>query len=184
MKWLDFKALERDDVDKKWGLFDFLFWGSREFEKKWWFMLIPILNGMYAIVFLFVLITIPVRLCIHIEQTKKLRKNAYDIEDTCNQYRLIRNMKGDIGLCEWGLTYTYSRRVLIETQFKQIDRWGNDGYIVTNKRSKMGLFDASKNKWVFPCEYEKLIVESDDVIVVCTNNYRQRYNINGDRILG
>lgn len=27
--WIDFKALERDDVDEKFGLFEFLFWAVR-----------------------------------------------------------------------------------------------------------------------------------------------------------
>lgn len=183
MKWIDFKTLERDDIDEKFGLFEFIFYNNRECEEKWWYIFIPLLNFIYGFYLAVVLITTPIRIYIHINQTNKLRKYAYDIEDTWNKYRLIRSINGDLGLCEWGLPYAYSRKVLLETKYKRIDRWKNDGYIVTNKQNKMGLYDASKNNWIFPCECKQIKIESDNVIVVITNNHSQRYNIHGDRIL-
>ena len=91
--WIDFKTLERDDVDEKFVLFDFLFWGSRWVKKRAWFLLIPILilNGLLMISVISALISMPFRWYISSKQLRKLRQNAYDISndlgaiiDTCN----------------------------------------------------------------------------------------------------
>lgn len=36
IQWIDLKAIERDDTDENFGLFDFLFWGSRWVKKHAW----------------------------------------------------------------------------------------------------------------------------------------------------
>lgn len=179
IQWIDFKALERDDVDEKFGLFDFIFLGSRFICKYWWLYWLPILN----IAIILVWITIPLRLYINSSQLRKLRKNAYDIEDTYSDFRLIRNVSGDIGLCEWGKSFEFSRKVLLPSQYVKIDRWGVDGFIVTDKNNKMGLFSTETCKWIFPCSCDNISIESDDIINIIIDNRSQRYNSKGDRIV-
>lgn len=183
MAWMDFNALQRDDKDEKFGLFDFIFYGSREMVKYWWWVFIPLLNVVYVVVLLLAWITIPIRLAILYVQLEQLKQNAYDIEDTVSEFRLIRNMNGDLGLCQWGESYMlFSRRVLLESKYVAIKRWG-DGFIVTNKDGKKGVYDTEKCKWVFPCTCASVKIESADVIIVTQNNRTQRYNLKGDRIL-
>lgn len=183
IQWIDFKALERDDVDENFGLLSFIFWGTREIEKKWWWVLIPILNFIYLLAFLIAFITFPLRCFINSNQLRKLRKNAYDIEDTCSLYRLIRDVNGNIGLCEWGESFEFSRKVLLPSQYVKIDRWGVDGFIVTDKNNKMGLFSTEICKWIFPCSCDNISIESNDIINVIINNRSQLYNSKGDRIV-
>ena len=183
IQWIDFKALERDDVDEKFGLFDFIFWGSREMLKDWWWVFIPILNFVYLFVFLIVFLTIPLRCYINASQLRTLRKNAYDIEDTYSDFRLIRNSSGDIGLCEWGESFSFSRKVLLPSQYAKIDRWREYEFIVTDKNNKMGLYSTEIFKWIFPCDCDNINIESNDIIKVTVNNKSQRYNNKGDRII-
>lgn len=183
LQWIDFKALERDDIDEDFGLFDFLFWGSRYNEKHWWWIFIPLLNFVYAFVFVVTIITIPLRWSISASQLRKLRKNAYDIEDTFSDFRIIRNINGDIGLCEWGRAYEFSRKVLLPSQYVKIDRWSEYKFIVTDKNNKMGLFCSEEYKWIFPCICDNISIESNDIINVIINTKSQRYNSKGDRII-
>lgn len=183
IQWIDFKALERDDVDENFGLFSFIFWGSREIEKKWWWVFIPVLNFMYLLAFLIAFITFPLRCFINANQLRKLRKNAYDIEDTCSLYRLIRDVNGNIGLCEWGKSFEFSRKVLLPPQYVKIDRWGTYRCIVTDKNNKMGLYNAADCEWIFPCTCDSIRIESNDIVSVTTNGRSQRYNSKGDRII-
>lgn len=183
INWIDFKALERDDVDEKFELFDFLFFGSRWVKKRAWWVFVPPLNGLIAISILSALISMPIRWYISSNQLRWLRKNAYDIEDTCSLYRLIRDVNGNIGLCEWGESFEFSRKVLLPSQYVKIDRWGVDGFIVTDKNNKMGLFSTETCKWIFPCSCDNISIESNDIINVIINNRSQRYNSKGDRIV-
>lgn len=183
IQWIDFRALERDDVDEKFGLFDFIFWGSRYANKHWWWSFIPLLNISLILAIVITWITIPLRLYINSSQLRKLRKNAYDIEDTYSDFRLIRNASGDIGLCEWGKSFEFSRKVLLPSQYVKIDRWGVDGFIVTDKNNKMGLFSTETCKWIFPCSCDNISIESDDIINIIIDNRSQRYNSKGDRIV-
>ncbi|MBQ8364674.1 MAG: hypothetical protein IJX41_02150 [Bacteroidaceae bacterium] len=183
IQWIDFKALERDDVDENFGLLSFIFWGTRDLEKRKWWGIIPILNLIYLPGFLISFITFPLRCFINASQLRKLRKNAYDIEDTYSDFRLIRNASGDIGLCEWGKSFEFSRKVLLPSQYAKIDRWGLDRFIVTDKNNKMGLFSSETCKWIFPCSCDNIVIESTDIINVTINNKSQRYNSKGDRII-
>lgn len=183
IQWVDFKALERDDVDE-FGLFDFLLFGTRTAEERWWFAFVPGLNLLLFIWLVFTLSTFPIRWYINASQLKKLRRNAYDIEDTYFLYRLIRGVNGDIGLCEWGESYELSRKVLLESRYARICRLNkNDGFIVTDKNNRMGLYMAQDNEWIFPCICDNISIESDDIINVTINNRSQRYNFKGDRII-
>lgn len=183
IQWLDFNALERDDVDEKFGKFEFLFFGSRWVYKRAWWALIPPLNGLLMISILSAWISMPFRWYLSSKQLKQLRLNAYDIEDTLSNFRLIRNFNGDIGLCEWGESFEFSRKVLLVSQYAKIERWQDCGYIVTGKDNKMGLYSTEYFKWILPCTCDNISVESNDVINITINNRSQRYNIKGDRIL-
>ena len=183
INWIDFKALERNDVDEKFGLFDFLFYGSRWTHKRSWWVIIPLLNAYLVIACMFAWITIPLRWYINSSQLRKLRKNAYDIEDTYSTFRLIRNVNGYLGLCEWGLSFEFSRKVLLESQYVRIIRWQENAFIVTNKNNKMGLYRTGDNKWVLPCEYEQINIISSDIVLAKVNGRSQHYNIFGDRIM-
>lgn len=125
----------------------------------------------------------PFRWYISASQLKKLRKNAFDIEDTFSYFRLIRNVNGDIGLCEWGESFEFSRQVLLPSLYAKIDRWQENGFIVTDKNHNMGLYSTESRKWIFPCICEKIDVVSNDIINVTIYNKSQCYNIKGDRIL-
>ena len=74
--------------------------GSRRVLKHWWYMLIPPLNFIYAFVCFFYFITSPLRWYLYESRMKKIRKHAYDIEDTDSIYRLIRNRRWYWGVCE------------------------------------------------------------------------------------
>lgn len=106
--WIDFKALERDDVDENYGFLDFLIIGNRWVHKNIWWLIIPPFTIVIGICGFFSLISMPLRWYINGAQLKKLRSNAYDIEDTNSYFRLIRNENGNIGLCEWGESYEFS----------------------------------------------------------------------------
>lgn len=181
IQWIDFKALERDDVDEKFGLLDFLLFGSRWVLKHGWWLLIPPLSFVIAISVSSACISMPIRWYIHYNQLKRLRLNAYDIEYTYSDFRLIRNVSGDIGLCKWGESFEFSRKVLLPSQYVKIERWSAERFIVTDKNNKMGLF--STDKWIFPCSCDNISIESNDIINVTINNKSQRYNSKGDRII-
>ena len=183
IQWIDFRALERDDVDEKFGLFDFCFYGSRWVSKHWWWGFIPPLNGLLMISILSAWISMPFRWYISSRQLRKLRKNAYDIEHTFSDFRLIRNLGGDVGLCEWGESFEFSRKVLLLSQYAKIDRWQESGFIVTDRNNKMGLYSTENFKWIFPCMCDNISIESNDIINVTINNKSQLYNIKGDRII-
>lgn len=183
VKWLDFKSLERASDDKDFDLFSFIIFGSRFVSKRWWWLFIPLLNLYICFFILLAVITFPLRLYINSSQLRRLIKNVYDIEDTNSPFRLIRNRRGDIGLCKWGKSYEFSRKVLLEPQYIDIARWRDDGFIITDKNYKMGLYDPIKEKWTFPCECRKIEIESKCIINVTKNNISQRYNNYGERIL-
>lgn len=181
--WIDFKALERDDVNEKFGLFEFLFWGSPWVEKRAWWLLVPPLNGLIMISILSAWISMPIRWYISSNQLRRLRQNAYDIEDTSSDFRLIRNVSGDIGLCEWGKSFEFSRKVILPSQYIKIARYGIGGFIVTDKNNKMGLFSTEACKWIFPCYCDNISIESNGIINVTINKKTLRYNSKGDRII-
>ena len=183
IKWIDFRALERDDVDEEFGLFEFMFMGTRYINKHWWWIFIPFLNISLILGVVITWISIPIRLYVNASQLRKLRKNAYDIEDTSFDFRLIRNVRGDLGLCEWGKTYEFSRKILLTPQYVKVDRWNEYCFIVTDKNYKMGLYRAGNNEWILPCTCDKITIVSDDIVNATMQGRSQRYNIKGDRIL-
>lgn len=181
--WIDFKALERDDVDENYSFLDFLIFGNRWVHKNFWWLMIPPLTIVPAISGLFSFISMPLRWYINGAQLKKLRSNAYDIEDTNSYFRLIRNENGNIGLCEWGESYEFSRKVILPSQYAKIERLNNEVYIITDLSGKMGLYNTVENKWIFMCTCDKISIKSDNIIDVTINKISQRYNYKGDRIL-
>lgn len=183
IKWIDFKALERVSIDKNFGLIDFLFFGSRKILKYWWYLIIPFLNAIYAFIWFFYFVTFPIRWYMHYSQTKELRNNAYDIEDTACNFRLIRNRRGYIGLCEWGDSYEFSRKVILESKYLEIERLHVDRYVVTDRNHKKGMYSPLSHKWIIPCECKDIEIESNRIIRVTINGRNYRYNINGDRVL-
>lgn len=132
------------------------------------------------------IVTSQIRLLIIAFQKSKLRKNAYDIEDTTSLARLIRNKNGDIGLCIWGDSYEYSRKIILKPKYCKIDKrefkGNNLGFIVTDKMGKMGLY-IEPGRWLFPCVYDNIKVVSDDLIITAINNNSQHYNSNGERVI-
>lgn len=185
IQWIDFRALVRDDSgDPDFGVGSFIFFGNRHLKNlEWWWFLIPGVNMMPGIAYIAMLLTAPIRLLIINSQMGKLKRNAYDIEYTTRYLRLIRNKNGDLGLCAWGDSYEYCRKVLLESQYAKIERWQEQGFVVTDKTGKMGLFDAYTEKWILPCEYEELSIESEQVIKATIKGHSQCYNIKGDRII-
>lgn len=185
IQWIDFRALVRDDsCDPDFGVGSFIFFGNRHLKNLgWWWFLIPGLNVMPGIAYIVMLVTSPIRLLIINSQMSKLKKNAYDIENTARYLRLIRNKNGDLGLCVWGDAYEYSRKVLLESQYAKIERWQECGFILTDKTGKMGVYDAASEKWVLACEHEEIFVESEQLVRATARGHSQRYNIKGDRII-
>ena len=194
INWIDFRTLVRqtkiDDDKDDFGLFSFIFDGARGAgisNVSWWWILIPGLNVIPALYIAFMIVTSPIRLLIIAFQKSKLRKNAYDIEDTTTSLaRLIRNKKGDIGLCVWGDSYEYSRKVILKPKYCKIDRrvfkGNNLGFIVTDKMGKMGLY-IEPGKWLFTCVCDNIKVVSDDLIIITINNNSQHYNSKGERVI-
>lgn len=114
----------------------------------------------------------------------KLRKNAYDIENSHNTFRLIRNRQGRMGLCKWGLSYDCARMVILESKYAHIERTSKGLFIVTDTKRKMGLYNAKKNKWILPCEYDLIIEDSyHNDYTVKDGNRTLRYNQHGERVM-
>lgn len=149
MRWLDYKAFKRDfdaeeekssDVSIFDGVMGFVFFGGRHtykrlFDDKFWWFLIP---GVNLVPLLFVVIattTFPIRLIILGIQRIGMSK-IYDIEATENEYKIVRNREGLMGVCHWDISYTMHRYITISMKYKNVYRSGNylfirtlDGYI-------------------------------------------------------
>lgn len=181
IRWVDIQklALEDKDVFTK---ADFVCYGNRQFRKKWWLLFIPIINIFICIQGLIYILTAPIRLSINNKQLRKLYSNTYDIEDIDKLYRIIRNEQGYLGLCIWGKSFEYKRKLILPPIYNRIIRCNDDSFVITDKNSKMGLYNSTNNKWMLPCTNDKITIYANDLLIVTNNGTSSQYSFRGYHI--
>lgn len=147
-------------------------------------MLIPVVNFLYAIVFVIAIITIPVRVIILITHRKKMKKYIYDIEQTTFECKLIRNKYSKLGLVYFSdFFFDLWNRVLIKPEYSEIIRETDVIFTLKDSRNKWGLYHAGKSKLIFPCEYDSITFESEDLIILNKDMAQYKTNIYGERVM-
>lgn len=183
VKWVDyamFLRLHRDDT-----LIDFIFFGSSDVLKKWWYMLIPFVNIGFILGVVFAWVTIPLRVLLLIVRRRQLKKTVYDIEQNRLNYKLIRGRNSKLGLCRFyeDEFYCIANKVLIMPEYLQIIRETDIIYRLRDINDKWGLYNADKGKFIFPCEFDSIIFNSETQIILNSNMNQYKSNIYGERLI-
>lgn len=110
----------------------------------------------------------------------RIKKNAYDIEATVDDIKLIRNKRGKMGLCEWE-KYT-SCCLLCKSKYDSIKRAENKTFIM-EKNGKYGLYSGLMKKIIAECRYDKIESISDEIFALYYKGGMSKMNSKGDRIL-
>lgn len=110
----------------------------------------------------------------------RIEKNAYDIEATVNDIKIIRNKRGKMGLCQWK-KYTYCR-LLCKSKYDSIKRTYNDTFIM-ERNGKYGLYSGFMKNIIAECRYDKIESLSDEVFALYYEGGMSKMNYKGDRIL-
>lgn len=108
----------------------------------------------------------------------RISRNAYDIEVTTSDYKLIRNNLGRIGVCYWH--NWYNCKLLLPTKFDNIEHLTPESFVITID-SKHGVYSADKNIYIKPV-FETYKIEGKFVIFT-TANSEVKYNCHGERVL-
>lgn len=186
VSWIDYSMFFREarEDSKDFSFVDFMLWGSPDFLKLWWWLIIPGLNFIYAIAFVIAIITIPVRVIILIVHRKKMKKYAYDIEQTTLKYKLIQSKSSKLGLCYFSdFFFDLWNRILIKPEYTDIIRETDVIYLLQDSRNKWGLYHAGKSKFIFHCEYDSITFESEDLIILNKDMTQYKTNIYGERVM-
>lgn len=110
----------------------------------------------------------------------RIKKNAYDIEATVDDIKLIRNKRGKMGLCQWK-KYT-SCCLLCKSKYDSIKRTENNTFIM-EKKGKYGLYSGLMKKIIAECRYDKIEPISDEIFALYYKGSMSKINYKGDRIL-
>lgn len=110
----------------------------------------------------------------------RIKKNAYDIEATVNDIKIIRNKRGKMGLCQWK-KYT-SCCILCKSKYDNIKRLHNDTFIM-EKKGRYGLYSGFMMEIIAECRYDKIEPLSDEVFALYYKGGMSKINYKGDRIL-
>lgn len=181
IRWVDIQRLAHEDNDV-FTKADFIFYGNRQLLKKWWLLIIPIINIFISIQCLIYILTAPIRLSINNKLLRELYSNANDIEDIDKLYRIIRNEQGYLGLCVWGKSFEYKRKLILPPIYNRIIRCNDDSFVITDKNGKMGLYNSTNNKWMLPCANDKITIYANDLLIVVNNGTSSQYSFSGYRI--
>lgn len=184
IRWIDINQLKANDNDDKFTKWWFILYGNRNLAKRWWLLFIPLINFVYMfILFVFYIIPSPFRLLKINNQLNHLYKNSCDIEDSKNISRIIRNSNHLYGICKWGRSYEYSRKVLLESKYKSIRRYNDDIFIIEDSNTKFGIFNASTSIWIAPCDNDSIYISKEGYLVVTKQSQKTLYNRSGYRII-
>lgn len=175
--WLDFQTFKRQESNCK---FNEIFYGLSQFIEE--------ANGTLLVLGLLFLLPIwvlgmiswwflgPLTAAIH---RSSVSRNAYDIEDTSNDYKITRNEDDKYGICYWHNWYNCNQ--LLDSRYDLIVGFDYEGFVVC-KDGKCGIFNAKKNKMVVPCVYEKFDVDYSQVKLT-RNGKRTNFNQYGERVM-
>lgn len=180
--WIDIQKLALEDNDN-FTKSDFIFYGNRQFRKKWWLLFIPFINFVVIIQGLIYLLTAPIRLNKNNKQLRKLHSNANDIEDVNKQYRIIRNNQGFLGLCMWGKNFEFKRKIILQPVYVRIIRCNDETFVITNQDKKMGLYNSRNGTWILPCTNDNIAIFANDLLIVTNNGTSSQYSFGGYRII-
>ncbi len=174
LDWLDFKGFLREEKELYSLTDDYLL-------PVIWMLLIPVLNVIYLVAFIIKLITIPLKLSYDKKQLTKIAEHTYDIEDTCENYKIIRNARGKMGLIWWANYRT--KDLLLPSEYDCIQRSGIEQCYIIKKDSKCGLYDAEEKKESIEMEYNDIVHEGDGIFKLTKEGVVTRRNHKGDRII-
>ena len=115
---------------------------------------------------------------------RKLRANAYDVEVTTCDIKIIRNHAGKYGLICWPSDKNSEslRHVVINSVYSNITRLNSNVYLCKTK-GKIGLYNFNMSKMVIPCIYDTITPVSDKIVLASSNVRSQKFNHEGERIL-
>ncbi len=109
---------------------------------------------------------------------------AEDIEVTDSRYKMLRNKKGEMGLCRYnidGFTLDYSDKLLLRCEYKILKGFRNS-YIVQDKSGKYGLYNAELQVFVAKCEYDLIAIYSQNTYLYTKGDVISLMNEKGDRV--
>ena len=147
-----------------------IFYGNIFWIKYFWILLI--LMPMLIII----LLGFPIRLL----RFKLIKRNAYDIEHTFKDYKIIRNIKGKLGLIEW--YHCGNCKLCLKPKYDSIKYIEGTNFIV-KKDNQYGLYELRNNEWILPCLYDSINIDSSKNVVVLKDNKTEKFNLFGDRML-
>lgn len=174
LRWLDSKGFVRDEK----ASYSYI---DEYFLPKIWMLLIPVMNVVYILIFIFKLLSIPYVFPHRSRKRQEIINNAYDIEATDDHYKLIRNEKGQMGLCLW-FDY-FDNELLLPSEYDDIQFGDVDNCFIICKDSKYGLYDAFNKVFVIEQNYDSIVNEKDDVFVLYKDGVMTKRNSKGDRII-
>lgn len=103
----------------------------------------------------------------------------YNIEKTDNDIVMIENRSGKYGVC---LCKKKTIKSLLPCIYTKVYPCCDKVYICM-KKNKWGVFNAEIKKMVVPVEYDSIIMEGKDRLLVIKNNVRSRMTTKGYRII-
>lgn len=182
IRWVDIQKLAHEDNDA-FTKADFICYGNRQLRKKWWLLFIPLINFVIIIQGMIYMLTAPIRLSVNNKLLRKLYSNACDIEDIGKLFRIIRNNQGYLGLCIWGKSFEYKRKMILTPIYNRIMRCNDDTFVITDRNNKMGLYNSTNEAWILPCINDKIAIYANDLLIVTNNGTSSQYSFSGYRIV-
>ncbi|MCM1510973.1 MAG: hypothetical protein NC116_09700 [Clostridium sp.] len=174
--WQDFITFMRMESDCKFNEIFYEFNQLMEKESNPLMALMALFTSpFWAILWWFIG---PIRAAI---RRSSIASNAYDIEDTCSEYKITRNRDGQMGVCYWHNWYNCKQQLY--SCYDEVIRFDWEGFVVC-KNGKYGIFYAPKNIMVVPCIYDQCKLDEDECNVILNRNGQNtKFNKFGERIL-
>lgn len=164
--WQDFSGFLREEKEKEPDKFD-------DILKTIICLMIPILNVIILVLLLCMIIET-------IMNRKKIIQNAYDIEITPSNIKLIRNCANQYGLCRWN---GYSdNELLIASVYDNIEKGSETTYIL-KKDGYLGLFSIETKSIIAECVYDKIENISGSIFKLSRSGKETKINAKGDRVM-
>lgn len=108
-----------------------------------------------------------------------ISRSANDIELSPNDYKLIRNSQGRIGVCYWH--NWYNCELLLPAMFDNIEHFASESFVIT-VNGKHGLYNARNKKMHIKPIFERYKIDGN-FVVFSTENSKVKYNCYGERVL-
>lgn len=112
-------------------------------------------------------------------QHSSVLSKIYNIEKTDNDIVMIENRCGMYGVC---LCKEQTIKLLLPCIYTKVYPCCDKVYICM-KKNKWGVFNAELKKMVIPVEYDNIIMDGKDRLLVIKNNVKSRMTTKGYRII-